>query len=60
MDRLGRPYHSRFFKGCLPQISLGPFLNILSHLFVKSDMQILNDIACQMLFDKWLQWEWTV
>ena len=26
-DLLGRPYHFKFFKGCLPQISLGPFLN---------------------------------
>ena len=25
----GRPYH---FKGCLPQILLGPFLNTLTHL----------------------------
>ena len=25
-------YHSRFFKGCLPQILLGPFLNTLSHI----------------------------
>ena len=30
---LGRPYHFKFFKGCLPQILLGPFLNTLSHLF---------------------------
>ena len=29
---LGRPYHFKFFKGCLPQILLGPFLNTLSHL----------------------------
>ena len=29
---LSRPYH---FKGCLPQISLGPFLNTLSHLLLK-------------------------
>ena len=24
---LSRPYHLKIFKGCLPQISLGPFLN---------------------------------
>ena len=24
---LGRPYHFKFFKDCLPQILLGPFLN---------------------------------
>ena len=26
---LGRPYHFKFFKGCLPQILLGPFLSTL-------------------------------
>ena len=26
-----KPYHSKFFKGCILQILLGPFLNILSH-----------------------------
>ena len=25
-------YHFKFFKGCLPQISLGPFLNTLSQI----------------------------
>ena len=25
----------KFFKGCLPQISLGPFLNTLSHFTVE-------------------------
>ena len=30
---LSRPYHLKFFKGCLPQILPGPFLNTLSHLF---------------------------
>ena len=28
-----RPYHFRFFKGCLPQLSLGPFWNTLSHIY---------------------------
>ena len=31
---LRRPYQFKFFKGCLPQILLGPFLNTSSHLFV--------------------------
>ena len=31
---LGRPYHFKFFKGCLPQILLGPFLNTLTDLFL--------------------------
>ena len=29
---LGRPYHFKFFKGCLPQILLGPFLNTLTQI----------------------------
>ena len=28
---LSRPYSFKFFKGCLPQILLGPFLNTLTH-----------------------------
>ena len=29
---LNRPYPFKFLKDCLPQILLGPFLNILSHI----------------------------
>ena len=29
-----RPYHFKFFKGCLPQMLLGPFLNTLTHTWV--------------------------
>ena len=29
---LSRPYHFKFFKGCLPQTLLGPFLNTFSQL----------------------------
>ena len=29
---LSRPYPFKSFKGCLPQILLGPFLNTLSHM----------------------------
>ena len=31
---LSRPYYVKFFKGCLPQVLLGSFLNTLSHIFV--------------------------
>ena len=31
---LGIPYPFKFFKGCLPQILLGPFLNPLPHLIM--------------------------
>ena len=29
---LSKLYHFKFFKGCLPQILLGPFLNTLIHI----------------------------
>ena len=29
---LGRPYRFKFFKGCLPQILLGLFLNTLTQM----------------------------
>ena len=31
MVYLSRPYHFKFFKGCLPQILFGLFLNTLTH-----------------------------
>ena len=40
MVYLSRPYHFKFFKGCLPQIVLVPFLNTLSHLFIPWDHSI--------------------
>ena len=35
LSALGRPYPFKFYKGCLPQIFLGPFLNTLSYLKVE-------------------------
>ena len=32
MVGLGRPYRFKFFKGCLPQILFGSFLNTLAQL----------------------------
>ena len=32
MVYLGTPYHFKFFKGCLPQILLGSFLNTLTQM----------------------------
>ena len=29
---LSRPYHFKYFKCCLPEVLLGPFLNNLTHL----------------------------
>ena len=34
---LGRPYHLKLFKGCLPQILLGSFLNNLTHIYCSLD-----------------------
>ena len=31
---LSRPYYLKFFKGCLPQILLGPVLNTLTHMIL--------------------------
>ena len=33
---LGRPYHLKFLKGCLPQILRGPILNTLAHIFQRT------------------------
>ena len=41
MVSLNRPYHFKFFKGCLPQVLLGPFLNSLTHIVIKVSVSIL-------------------
>ena len=35
-----RPCHFQFFKDCLPQILLGPFLNTLTQIFLQANSQI--------------------
>ena len=41
---LSRPYPFKFFKGCLPQILLGPLLNTLSHISMyKHDFICLSE-----------------
>ena len=37
-QNLWKADHFKFFKGCLPQILLGPFLNILTHMLVRADI----------------------
>ena len=32
---LSRPHRFIFFKGCLPQVLLGPFLNTLTHIIIQ-------------------------
>ena len=41
---LGRPYHFKFFKSCLTQILLGPFLNTLSQLRLVLISELTDDI----------------
>ena len=47
---LSRQNHFNFFKGCLPQVSLGPFLNTLSHSSITFLIKInhINHILCDL------------
>ena len=47
---LSRPYHLKSFKGCLPQIVLDPFLNIMSQIHAKWGKRIIRN--CLMDSDK--------
>ena len=44
MACLSRPDPFKFFKGCLSQILLGPFLNTLSHFFLLS-MPVKSELS---------------
>ena len=44
---LGRPYHLKFFKGCLLQLCLGSFLNILAHIIVLNIINIFG-LGCKI------------
>ena len=46
---LSRLYHFKFFKGCLPQILFGPFLNTLSHLCLKYYYPNTKRLRCSAL-----------
>ena len=48
---LGRPYQLKFFKGCLPQISCGPFLNALPMYVYRCLCVYMN------IFRPWLVFE---
>ena len=41
MACLSRPYQIKFFKGCLPQTSLVPFLNTLSQIFLRYTIEVV-------------------
>ena len=42
-------YHFNFFKGCLPQILLGPFVNTLSHM-IRISIKAKNPGCCKNLW----------
>ena len=42
----GSPYLFKFFKGCLPQILLGPFLNTLSQIVLNINFKQLPIRNC--------------
>ena len=45
---LGRGYRFKFFKGWLPQILLGPFLSILTHLFLDEKLTCFKGSLVQI------------
>ena len=48
---LSRPYPLKVFKGCLPQILLGQFLNTLSHIILKvlKNCKLVKFIECHFV-----------
>ena len=52
----GRPYHFKFFRGCLPQISLGPSWNTLTHMkYLSLSFKLYIQIIRGNLFSKFFQ-----
>ena len=50
---LSRPYNFNFFKGCLPQISLGPFLNTLPHIFISNVSNVFLQSISRLIW--WIE-----
>ena len=49
---LGRLFPFKFFKGFLPQILFGPFLNTLSHIYQHTVSDYLLDINSLLQYNK--------
>ena len=49
---LSRPYPFKFFKGCLPQILLGPFVNTLSQMLFGKFVRPNNEMP--------RSWKWYI
>ena len=46
---LSRPYHFKFFKGCLPQILLGLFMNTLTQIGIPGLIGIVSFRFCAVI-----------
>ena len=53
---LSRSYSLKVFKGCLPQILLGPFLNTLSHLAPNQEKVRMTFLEKLKKHDFWPLW----
>ena len=51
----GRPYHFKFFKGCLPKTSLGPFMNILHHMF-SPFVSFFSNLSNHIRYFPYIRW----
>ena len=49
--RLSKPYHLKFFKGCLPKILLGPLLNTLPRM-IEAIGNFENDLFEELIPNK--------
>ena len=49
MVYLGRPYHFKFFNGCLPQNLIGPFVSSLTHILLLIYTAGFSDINILLL-----------
>ena len=50
MVYLNRPYQLKFYKGCLSQILLGPFLKTLTHVSIQNVTSFAQLVPCSQLF----------
>ena len=55
---ISRPYHFKIFKGCLPHILFGPFLNSLTHKTVPVDKFTIKVINKHTTFSTNNKYNW--
>ena len=57
---LGRPYHFKVFKSCLPQILIDPFLNTLTHLINLLTFSIRGKTLVTLYFKLAISEKWVL